>query len=123
VGVGFAIPINTARIIMADLIEHGEVRRGFLGIQMRAISAEMTDQLGIRGLRGAQVVQVVPNSPAANAGVRSGDIIVAVDDDAVDAPGDLRNHVAMLSPGDRVELRLIRNGQRTIIAAELGRQP
>jgi Do/DeqQ family serine protease len=123
VGVGFAIPINMARVIMSDLIEHGEVRRGFLGIQMRPISGETLEQFGIRDLRGALVVQVVPGSPAANAGVRSGDIIVAIDQDAVEAPGDLRNRVAMMSPGDRVELRLIRNGERAMVAAVLGRQP
>jgi serine protease Do len=123
VGVGFAIPINMARTVMMDLIEHGEVRRGFLGIQMRNAPEEMLRELGIRDQRGVQVVQVVPDSPAASAGLRGGDIIVAVDQEAVVAPGDLRSRIGMMPPGERIELTLLRDGRRASIAAVLGRQP
>jgi serine protease Do len=123
VGVGFAIPINMARLVMMDLIEHGEVLRGFLGIQMRSAPAEILRELGIRDQRGVQVVQVVPESPAATAGLRGGDIIVAVDQEVVVAPGDLRSRIGMMPPGERIELTLLRDGRRASIAAVLGRQP
>lgn len=111
-GVGFAIPSNLARLIADQLIEHGEVIRGYAGMVVQPLSQELAQSFGLPNRQGALVAEVVGGSPAEKAGLRSGDVIVSWDGQAVREPGDLRNRVSLTPPGKRVALTVVRDGKR-----------
>jgi serine protease Do/serine protease DegQ len=120
VGIGFAIPINMAQQIQAQLLEHGEVRRGRIGLQVHDLTPELAEAFGIEDLDGAVVSQVLPDSPAAAAGLEPGDVVVAVDGQPISGQADLRNQIGLLPVGSKVELRYIRDGERREVAVEIG---
>jgi S1-C subfamily serine protease len=119
VGIGFAIPTNMARIVVAQLLEHGAVRRGLFGASAQDLTPELAGALGIDLFRGAVVADVEPDSAAEEAGLRPGDIITAVDGRSVANAGDLRSRVGLLRPGTRIQLDLIRNGKQRRVEAEI----
>ncbi len=112
VGIGFAIPINMAREVMGQLVEHGEVRRGYLGAQAQDLTPELAAAFGLQTLRGAVVTEVGKGSPAARGGLQSGDVIVAIDGRAVDNAADVRNAIGLLRVGQTVTVEVLRDGQR-----------
>jgi S1-C subfamily serine protease len=101
VGTGFAVPINMARRVMEQLIEHGEVRRGRIGIGIQDLTPELAEALGARRGEGAVVGNVEINSPAAQAGLARGDIITAVDGFPVKSAAQLRNAIGLAAAGSR----------------------
>jgi Do/DeqQ family serine protease len=111
IGIGFAIPANMARNVMMQLVEKGRVRRGMIGVTVQPLTSDLARSLGIDQVTGALVSNVQPGSPAAKGGVRRGDVVTAVDGEAVKDGNELRNHVAALQPGTRVDLRVLRNGK------------
>ncbi len=117
VGIGFAIPVNMARDIMEQLIEHGEVRRGRLGVYVQDLTPELAQAFGIKHQEGAVVTQVAEDSPADRAGLEPGDVIVAVNDKPVRDAADLRNRIGLLRLGQRVRLTVIRNGEKRRLVA------
>lgn len=117
VGIGFAIPINMAKEIMAQLIEHGEVRRGVLGAQAQDLTPELAQAFGLAAQRGAVVTQVTPGSPADKAGLKSGDIITQLNGRAVRDAADVRNVIGLLRVGQKVEMKVMRNGKAHNIRA------
>ncbi len=117
IGIGFAIPINMARQIMAQLVEYGEVRRGRLGVHVQDLTPELARAFGIRRREGAVITQVAPASPAAKAGLRPGDVVVAVNGRPVRRAADLRNAIGLLRAGTRVRLEVLRNGHRRVVTA------
>ncbi len=119
-GVGFAIPINLARNIAEQLIETGEVTRGFLGIVIQPLTPELADSFGIEDTRGILVAQVTEDTPAARAGLRAGDLIVSYQGKPVTDVGDFRNRVALTAPESTVQLTIIRNGKRKEIEVRIG---
>ena len=119
VGIGFAIPVNMARQVMAQLIEYGEVRRGQLGVYIQDLTPELAKALGVRQERGAVVTQVAPNSPAAKAGLKTGDVVVKVDGNAVTNASDLRNTVGLMRIGQTVTLDILRDGKPVRIEARI----
>jgi serine protease Do len=121
VGYGFAIPIDLARKVVSDILQFGEVRRPQLGISVRTVNAVDAEAFGLAEIRGANVATVVPDSPAEKAGLQIGDVIVAVEGEAIDDAADLTTTLAERQPGDRVTLSVIRAGNRQEIEAELGR--
>ena len=118
-GIGFAIPANLARKVMEQLVEHGEVRRGMLGIYMDEIDADISATLDLDSRKGVLVARVIEDSPAEEAGLQTYDVIVAVDDVPTDAPAALRSHIAHQQPGTEVELTVLRDGRKRKVTARL----
>ena len=110
IGIGFAVPINVARAVMEQILAHGEVQRGWLGVQIQDLTPELAKAMHISRSEGAVVKQVEPDSPAKQAGIQPGDLIVAVDGKAIRSSGDLRNRIALTPVGRTVTLTVIRDG-------------
>lgn len=123
IGIGFAIPTNMVRQITEQLVEYGEVRRGFLGAQLQDLDPDLAEAFGIKARKGAVLVNVIEDSPADKAGLQPGDVVVAANGTPVDNAADLRNQVGLKRIGDRVKLRIIREGrQRTVTATVAERE-
>lgn len=120
-GVGFAIPSNLVRAIANQLIEHGEVTRGYLGIVIQQLTADLAESFGIESLPGVLVAEVSRNSPAEKAGLHQGDIIERFQGDPVKDVGSFRNRVALTAPGSQVDLTILRNGQRKTLQVTIGK--
>jgi serine protease Do len=110
-GVGFAIPIDMARNVMEQIVEHGKVTRGHLGVAVQNVDADMAKAFGLNQGGGALVSEVTPGSPAAKAGIERGDTILEMNGQAVDGPEGLSVHIAEMAPGGTVHLKTSRNGQ------------
>ncbi len=119
-GVGFAIPINMASRIMDSLIDHGRVVRGWLGVSIQNINDTTAEIFGMDRPRGALVGQVSPGSPAEDAGIRQGDVILSINDAPVKDVEDLQLKVVDYAPGTRVDLRILREGDERTITVKLG---
>ncbi len=119
VGIGFAIPINMARSIMEQLILHGEVRRGLLGVQIQNLTPEIAKALGTKVTRGAVVAKVDRGTAADKAGIKAGDVIVAVNGEAVRNASDLRNKIGLARVGDSVKLDVLRDSKKLTLSAVL----
>ena len=112
IGIGFAIPVNTAQRVMHQLIEYGAVRRGQLGINVYAVTPAVARSLGLQKPTGGLVAEVIPGSPAEKAGVRAGDVVTGIAGRSVKSNADLRNAIGLLRVGDGVSIDLLRDGQR-----------
>ncbi|MHB8622739.1 MAG: DegQ family serine endoprotease [Sulfuricaulis sp.] len=119
VGIGFAIPINMARLVMDQLIQYGKVRRGELGVYIQDLTPELAKALDVHQVQGAVVTQVAPDSPAAKAGLKTGDVVIKVDGDPVHSAADLRNTVGLMRIGQTVTLDILRNDQPMQIEARI----
>ncbi|GAB6040837.1 DegQ family serine endoprotease [Endothiovibrio diazotrophicus] len=119
VGIGFAIPTNMVRQVLDQLVSHGRVERGRLGITAQDLTPELAAAFGIDERGGAVVAQVTPDSPAANAGVQVGDVIVSVNGHAVRDAAGVRNAVGLLRVGSEVEMKALRSGQRLTLKAKV----
>ncbi len=111
VGIGFAIPINMVGEIMAQLIEHGEIRRGSMGAQAQDLTPELAAAFDIKLQQGAVVTQVSRGSPADKAGMQTGDVITHINDRPIRDASDVRNRIGLLRIGEKVVLRILRNGE------------
>jgi len=121
VGIGFAIPINMARASMDQILEHGEVRRGQIGVGIQDITPDLREAFDLEnGQFGVLVTSVVDGSPAARAGLRSGDIIIEVDGRATTSTAQLRSLIGVRKIGDKVRLTLLRGGDRKTLSVEVG---
>ncbi len=124
VGIGFAIPSNMAHQVMTQLIEHGEVRRGQLGISVQNLTPELAQAFGLREFRpGVVVVQVGEGTPAAQAGVVSGDIVTRINSRAIRSETELRTAIGLLSIGDTLEIEVLRDGKREVLTARIAEPP
>lgn len=119
VGIGFAIPVNQALQIMEQLLEHGEVRRGFLGVLIQELTETLGETLGLTQMQGAFISGIYRNSAAEEAGIMPGDVIISVDGARIDNADTLRNRIGLMRPGDRVEFEVYRDGERLQLAARL----
>jgi Do/DeqQ family serine protease len=120
IGIGFAIPSNMARNVMAQLIEKGQVRRGRLGVGVQPVNSEEASRLGLGGARGVIVRQVEKGGPAERAGIREGDVILAFNGTPVNDSNSLRNLVAGSQPGTEVTLTIFRDGREQPVTVTLG---
>ena len=111
IGIGFAIPSNMAKTLAQQLIQFGEIKRGLLGIKGMEMSADIAKAFNINVQRGAFVSEVLPNSGSAKAGVKSGDVIVSLNDKPLNSFAELRSRIATTEPGAKVKLGLIRDGK------------
>ncbi|HYK99305.1 MAG TPA: trypsin-like peptidase domain-containing protein [Candidatus Acidoferrales bacterium] len=121
-GLGFAVSSNTIRDIANELIHNGQIVRGFIGISYLPLTPRQAISLGLSAAAGITVQQVVAGSPAAAAGLRAGDVITKVNDQAVDQDHPLTSIMLKTWPGDKVRLTVIRGGQTQVIELTLGRQ-
>ncbi len=110
VGIGFAIPINMARQVMEQLASHGEVKRGQLGVQLQDLDPDLAEAFGLDEREGAVIVSVVEGSPADTAGLKAGDLVVAVNGKPVRNASALRNQVGLARIGDEVSMEVLRKG-------------
>jgi Do/DeqQ family serine protease len=122
-GIGFAIPISLALDIMQQIIEFGEVTRGWLGVEGTEISARAALATGDPGIKGALIVGVFIDSPADKAGITAGDIVVAVDDNPVLGIRDLLDQVTLHKPGEQVQVTLFRGSQKMTLMLEVAQRP
>jgi serine protease DegQ len=119
VGIGFAVPSNMVRAVMQQLVKHGEIRRGRIGLTTQDIAPELAKALGPQASHGAVVVEVAKNSPADKAGLRAGDVILAFNGRAVRSSSDLRNQVGLIPVGEEVEFKILREGQVRMLKVRL----
>ncbi len=115
VGIGFAIPINMAKSILADLKEKGSVTRGWLGVMIQKITPELAQSFNLSQSEGALVGDVIPNSPSSAAGIKRGDVIVSFDGNPVKEMETLPKMVAAVTPGSEVDVVVIRDGKKKTI--------
>lgn len=117
VGIGFSIPINMVQQLTEQLVEHGRVQRGRLGVYIQDLTPELARAFDIERNNGAVVAQVVPGSPAEEAGLKEGDVVTAINGNAVDSAAKLRNEVGLLRPGKSIKLTVIREGEERTVEA------
>jgi serine protease Do len=122
-GIGFAIPVNLAKDVLAQLRATGTVTRGYLGVSVAPVSPDAARAAGLPSPNGALVAEVVSGSPADEAGVKPGDIIVRFQDATVEDPHALTRRVAGTPPGTTVSLQVTRGGQQRSVKAKLDRLP
>jgi Do/DeqQ family serine protease len=120
IGIGFAIPSNMAKSVMDQLIKTGKVRRGQLGIVVQKVTSDIAATLGLQETRGVIVSSVRPDSAAEKAGIKRGDIITAINGNAVNDPNSFRNKVAATMPGSEVTLTVLRDNREQQLRATLG---
>lgn len=120
VGIGFAIPSNMVKQLMDQLVKYGEVRRGQLGISVQDLTPELAQAFGMETDRGAVVAQIFPNSAAQKAGLKEGDVVLAVDGKAIRDANQLRNAIGLLTVGERVTLTILRDGETKTIKVRIG---
>jgi serine protease Do len=123
VGIAFAIPASTVDQVVASLKENGSVTRGFIGVQMQPVTKEIAEAIGLKEPKGALVAEALKDSPAAKAGIRTGDTIVAVDGETIKEAKDLSRRIANVAPGKQVSVTVYREGKERTVALEVGRQP
>jgi Do/DeqQ family serine protease len=110
VGIGFAVPSNMARAVMNQIIRHGEVRRGRLGIEMADLNPELAKKLGVNSLDGAVIAVLQPGSPAEKSGLQEGDVVTALNGRAIHNAAELRARLGLTAIGEEVEMRISRGG-------------
>ena len=120
-GYGFAIPSDLAQGVIDDLVEYGEVRRARLGVSVTTVTPEDAEYFGLEEVRGVLVQAAQEGSPAAEAGIRRGDVILSLDEERIDGAGELQQDVAERSPGDEVVLQVVRDGESREAEARLDR--
>ena len=123
VGIGFDVPAQTAKRVIAELKDKGAVTRGWLGVQVQPVTKGIADSLGMTKAEGAMVDGPQNGSPAAKAGVRSGDVVTALNGTPVKDSRDLARNVAALAPGSSVKLDILRNGESKTLTITLGELP
>ncbi len=123
IGIGFAIPADTAKPIVDKLISGKAIERGFLGVQMQKITDEIADSLGLPHNRGELVWKVPPGLPAAQAGIKPGDIVIKVNGIEVTPDHSLSSIVADLAPGTRIPIDILRQGRPMTITAAVAKRP
>jgi serine protease Do len=123
VGIGFAIPADTVKTVVAQLKDKGAVTRGWIGVQIQPVTAEIADSLGLKTAEGALVAEPQPDSPAAKAGIFAGDVVTAVDGEPVKDAHDLARRIGAMAPGATVKLAVLRKGEAKTVSLTLGEVP
>jgi Do/DeqQ family serine protease len=123
IGIGLAIPADMALSVMEQIIEFGEVRRGFLGVRMQTVTQNLADELNLSVTSGAMVTEVTEDSAAEAAGIQTGDVLVGVNGEPIVSGNELRNIIGFKQPGENVEIELVRDGRPMSLTAVLRLRP
>jgi serine protease Do len=122
-GIGFAIPINMAKYVMDQILKHGKVVRGYIGVGIQEVTPSLAKAFNVPAEKGALVSNVDPNSPGGKAGLQRGDVITEINGEPVQGSNDLRLKVGTMSPGTAVHLKVLRNRQARDVTVTLGEAP
>ncbi len=122
-GVGFAIPANTVKMVMKQILEYGRAIRGWLGIEIQTISPALAESFGLLEARGIIIAGVMPQGPADHAGVKTGDIILQINGEAIVDGTDALNLIAQTAPGNEIHMSGIRQGRPFSITAHASSRP
>lgn len=122
-GIGFAIPTKLALEVMKAIIEHGQVIRGWLGIEVQPLTPELAESFGLEGRPGIVVAGIYRDSPAQRANLQPGDIILSIDGEPAGDGRRSMNQVARTKPGEKVSVKVMRNGKEIDLSAEVGLRP
>lgn len=123
VGIGFAIPARTAQQVVASLMDHGKVVRGWLGVQIQPVTEEIASSIGLDKARGALVTEPQTDSPASKAGIKAGDTILSINGLEVEDAKDLARKIAAFPPKTVVDVTLWRDGKEIVVKVDLGELP
>jgi serine protease Do len=123
VGIAFSIPASTVKTVIAQLKDKGSVSRGWIGVQIQPVTADIADSLGLKKAEGALVAEPQANGPAAKAGIESGDVITAVNGETVKDARELARTIGALAPGAAVKLNVLHKGKDTTVNLTLGQLP
>ena len=123
IGYGFAVPIDLAKKVMDDIVEHGKVNRGYIGISLSTVDAGTAEAFGLDRPKGVIINDIVPNTPAAKTNLKEGDIILSVDGQPVNRANHLQSLVARKYPGDTVTLAVRRNTKNLTVRITLSERP
>jgi serine protease Do len=123
VGIGFAIPADTVKSVVAQLKESGSVTRGWIGVQIQTVTKDIANSLGLKKAEGALVSEPQADGPAAKAGILSGDLIQSVNDQEVKNSRDLAKRIAAIKPGSTVKLGILRNGSQKTVSLTVAKMP
>ena len=122
-GIGFAIPASLATTVTQQIIEHGRVVRGWLGIEAQEITPELAESFNLQSIRGVLVAGVIRGGPAAKAGINPGDIVLEVLDEDISKASQLINSVASIPPNNKVKIKILRNNKELIVEPVVGERP
>jgi serine protease Do len=122
-GIGFAIPINMARNVMNQIVEHGKVIRGYLGVYIQDVTPELAKQFGLKQGGGVLIGDVSPDTPASRAGLKKGDVVTALNGQTVNAANQLQVQISQMAPGTTVKLTIWRDGMSRDVNVTLGELP
>jgi serine protease DegQ len=123
IGIGYAIPANTARQVMEEIIQKGSVTRGWIGVGVQDVTREIASSFKLAAPGGVLITQVERGGPADKAGVKLGDVLLRVNDRAVPDTTSMLNMIAALQPGDQARLKLARNQSESELSVTIGRRP
>jgi serine protease Do len=123
VGIAFSIPANTVKNVVAQLKDKGSVSRGWIGVQIQPVTSDIADSLGLKKAEGALVAEPQPDSPAAKAGIESGDVITAVNGAPVKDARDLARTIGGFAPGTAIKLNVLHKGADKVVNLTLGILP
>jgi serine protease DegQ len=122
-GIGFAIPVTTAKLVLEGIVKDGVVRRGWIGVEPADLSPELVETFGVQAKRGVLITGVLQNGPAAQAGVRPGDVIVEVAGKQIANVSELLSSVAALKPGTTAKFRVLRRDESLDLSVTPGLRP
>jgi len=123
VGLGFAIPVEIAKQVYDQILDHGSVVRGYLGVRIQALTQELAERFGLKDTHGVLVGDVEKGAPGEKAGLKQADVIVELDGRKIEQAATFRNAIAMRAPGSKVNLTVVRDGNRVEVPATLGKLP
>jgi serine protease DegQ len=122
-GIGFAIPVSTAKKIMEQIIQNGSVTRGWIGVAVQDLTPELAESFKLKDTQGVLISEVVRGSPADSAGVKPGDILVSIANKVLSDSNVMLETISMLVPGNAVPLKLLRNQTEVVVQVRVGKRP